>query len=179
MNCQPPHWLPERIIKKRQRREASLLHVLVYQVSPNTLMRELEEYVTPRPVGIWWWRTSSFHNAAGNGHPSPFAPSYINFGDFDIRNDWQIAFGVIKYLLRPLSKLDQVADICLNLIQSYKFFMKDTRFPDNYFIATNMLYNIFSSYSLLKASTLQVLFMGQSYRHTMPDGGRPIWIFWR
>ncbi len=66
-------------VYKRQRREASLLHVLVYQVSPNTFPLELEEYVTPRPVRIYG-RTTVCPQlyAAGDGHPSPFVQRNIS-----------------------------------------------------------------------------------------------------
>ncbi len=45
----------------------------------------------------------------------------------------------------------------LNQMQSYKMFMKDTLFPDNYFIKSNMFYNILSyqKYSLFRNGILK------------------------
>lgn len=86
-------------------------------------------------------------------------PHIYNFGDLDIRNDRQIAFGVIENRARPLSGFDLVADLRLNLLQSYKILMKDTQFPDNYFIEFDMFYNIFQEAVDSRLSSFKSFFM--------------------
>ncbi len=64
---------------------------------------ELEEYVTPRPVRIWWWRAAPCQNAAGNGHSSLIVHLIFVNWRFRYTERQANAFGVIRNSHRPLS----------------------------------------------------------------------------
>ena len=74
-----------------------MLHVLVYQVSPNTLLSEHEECnpTSGYECDVDESVTVCIISQPRNGHPSPFVRQNIKIGDLDILNDWQNAFGVI------------------------------------------------------------------------------------